>query len=48
MSSDSENLIALILINNICCSKQKQKNQKDQNVSNETMAETQERQKSMC
>ena len=33
ISSDSENLIALILINNICCSKQKQKNQKDQNVS---------------
>ena len=48
ISSDSENLIALILINNICCSKQKQKNQKDQNVSNETITETQERQKSMC
>ena len=28
ISSDSENLIALILINNICCPKQKQKNQK--------------------
>ena len=32
VSSDSENLIALILINNIFCWKQKQKNQKDQNV----------------
>ena len=26
MSSDGENLIALILINNICCSKNKAKN----------------------
>ena len=33
ISSDSENLIALILINNIFCSKQKQKSQKDQSVS---------------
>ena len=32
ISSDSKDLIVLILINNICCSKQKQKNQKDQNV----------------
>ena len=28
ISSDSKNLIALIFINNICCSKQKQKNKK--------------------
>ena len=33
VSSDIENLIALILINNICCSKQNKKNQRDQNVS---------------
>ena len=33
ISSESKNLIALILINNTCCSKQKRKNQKDQNVS---------------
>ena len=49
ISSDSENLIALILINNTCCSKQKQKNQKYQNVSEyETTTEKKERQKSMC
>ena len=44
MSSDSENLIALVLINNICLSKNKNKkkekelkNQKDQNHLNEAI-----------
>ena len=32
ISSDSKDLMVLILINNSCCSKQKKKNQKDQNV----------------
>ena len=50
MSSDSKNLIALVLINNICHSKKKkkEKNQQDQNCLNETMREKQERQKCIC
>ena len=50
MSSDSKNLIALVLINNICYSenknkkKKKKKNKKDRSFLNEAMAEKQEQQ----
>ena len=47
MSSDSENLIVLILINNICNSKNKNKKKikETKKYLDETMAEKQEQQK---